>query len=326
MESEIYKLNTNNICKEIEVKYPRLFHLEPGCYNRGEITIEVQEGTKLIVLKARHVPYALKEKVENEIARLEKLGDLERVDSSEWATPVKNVINSNGQLRICEDFKQTLNLHIIMKNHPLPCIEDIFQILQRGKYYFQLDLTRAYMQMPVEVKSREFLTIATNLGYHRYTKVAEGIATGPGEFQKKIEECLRGIRGTIPYIDNIYVTGTTEKEHLLNLENTYKRLEESGLRLNKSKCEFLKSSIEVLGFIIDEMELHQAKSKIKAMVEAPRPIDTKQLQAFLGLINLYARFLPNRSENFKALYDCVSAEKFVWTDKCEKAYEWVKLK
>lgn len=64
-----------------------------------------------------------------------------------------------------------------MRNYPLPRIEDIFRILQGGKRYTELDLKRTYMQISVETASRKFLTIATHIGYLRYTKSAEGIAS-----------------------------------------------------------------------------------------------------------------------------------------------------
>lgn len=46
----------------------------------------------------------------------------------------------------------------------------------------------------------------------------------------------------------------------------------------------------MLGFVIDKDGLHKARSKIKAMVEAPRPKNDKELASFLSLVNFYGRF------------------------------------
>ncbi len=47
------------------------------------------------------------------------------------------------------------------------------------------------------------------------------------------------------YLDDILVTGTNEEEHLRNLEEVLRRLETSGLRLKRSKCEFLGEEVEI---------------------------------------------------------------------------------
>ena len=138
-------------------------------------------------------------------------------------------------------------------------------------------------------------------------------------------EWLQGILGVIRYLDNIFVTGRTNEEHFENLRKVCRRLEERGLRLNKDKCEFLKNSIEVLGYVIDKDGLHKSKSKVKAMVEAPRPTNAKHLLSFLGLVNFYARFLENRSDKLRALYECTNRKRFEWNDDCESAFWWVKI-
>ncbi|XP_046737564.1 uncharacterized protein K02A2.6-like [Diprion similis] len=154
--------------------------------------------------------------------------------------------------------------------------------------------------------------------------MTEGTAPAPGEFQQIMDECLQGILNTIAHLDNIFVTGRTDKEHLENLRKVCKQLEERRLRLNRGKCDFMKERIEVLGYVIDAAGLHKARSKVKAMVEAPRPTNSKQLASFLGLINFYARFLMDRSEKLKPLFDGAHRRNFVWTKECDEAFCWVK--
>ncbi|GFU84199.1 transposon Tf2-9 polyprotein [Trichonephila clavipes] len=74
----------------------------------------------------RTVPFALKGRVENEIDRLEKEGIIEKVDSSEWATPVVPVVKSDGSIRLCADYSVTLNPNLIVPQHPLPRLDEIF--------------------------------------------------------------------------------------------------------------------------------------------------------------------------------------------------------
>ena len=121
-----------------------------------------------------------------------------------------------------------------------------------------------------------------------------------------MEECLQGIPNTIAYMDNIFVTGKTQEIHLENLSRACKSLTERGLRLNSKKCDFMKDRIEVLGFVIDKDGLYKSKAKVKAMYEAPRPKDSKQLDSFLGLVQFYERFLKNGADKLKPLFDCAN--------------------
>lgn len=86
----------------------------------------------------------------------------------------------------------------------------------------------------------------------------------------------------------------------------------------------MKERIEVLGYVIDAAGLHKVRSKVKAMVEVPRPTNSKQLASFLGLINFYARFLMDRSEKLKPLFDGAHRKNIVWTKECEEAFCWIK--
>ncbi|GFY34465.1 uncharacterized protein K02A2.6 [Trichonephila clavipes] len=92
---------------------------------------------------------ALKGRVENEIDRLEKEGIIEKVDSSEWATPVVPVVKSDGSIRLCDDYSVTLNPNLIVPQHPLPRLDEIFGSLNGGKQFTKLDFKHAYLQMKV---------------------------------------------------------------------------------------------------------------------------------------------------------------------------------
>ena len=142
-----------NAENKILTEFKELFGSSPGLYNKKEIKLYLRNDTKPIALRPRHVPFALKDKVEREIERLVSLGHLERVESSECATPIIPVLKSNCQVRICGDFKLTINPHIEFAKRPFPKIDDIFHVLQKGTSYTQLDLPHAYMQIPIDEES-----------------------------------------------------------------------------------------------------------------------------------------------------------------------------
>ena len=93
----------------------------------------------------------------------------------------------------------------------------------------------------------------------------------------------------------ILATGATVEEHLKSLETILNRLMMAGLHIKQNKCELMSSSVTYLGHKIDSDGLHPLLNKIRAIVEAPCPSNTKQLKSFLGLLTYYTKFLPNLS-------------------------------
>ena len=92
--------------------------------------------------KARTVPYALRSKVEQELDRLEKQGIIEKIEFTEWAAPIVPVVKQDGSVRICGDYKVTVNTAAKVDAYPLPRIEDLFASLNGGTAFTKLDLAR----------------------------------------------------------------------------------------------------------------------------------------------------------------------------------------
>ena len=97
--------------------------------------------------KARKVPYTpLKEKVEEELFKLQAAGIISPVKFSDRATPIIPVVKSNGTVRICGDYKTTINPILKVHQHPLPDIDDLQSQLAGVVAFLKLDLSQAYHQ------------------------------------------------------------------------------------------------------------------------------------------------------------------------------------
>ena len=105
--------------------------------------------------------YALRTKVEQEVSRLEKDGVIKPVQFSTWAAPTIPVLKQDGSLRICGDYKVTVNRAAKTYCFPLPRIDDLFASLAGGKAFSKLDLAHAYQQLELDDKSKELVVINT---------------------------------------------------------------------------------------------------------------------------------------------------------------------
>ena len=100
-------------------------------------------------------------------------------------------------------------------------------------------------------------------------------------FQRTMENLLQGLNNVCIYLDDILVTGSSEREHLDNLAAVLEKLEAAGVRLKKSKYHFVKPSVEYLGHKISDKGIQPTEAKIRAIVKAPALNNVSQLKAFL---------------------------------------------
>ena len=226
---------------------------------------------------------------------MEKQGIIRKVDSSDWAAPIVAVPKKDGRFRLCGDYKFTINQALTADQYHLPKPEDLFASLANGTLFTKLDLSQAYLQLQLDKSSMPYVTVNTHQSLYQYTRLPFGVASAPAIFQRLMDTILQGVPGVICYINDIMVTGATEEDHLHNLGEVLKCLEDHGFRLKKSKCTFLAKSVEYLGHQIDQHGIRAVPSKIKAISNAPEPTNVQELQSFLGLLNYYGKFIPNLS-------------------------------
>ncbi|XP_014876941.1 uncharacterized protein K02A2.6-like [Poecilia latipinna] len=148
--------------KQILEEHAPVFKEGIGTLKNIKAQVILEDGAKPRFHKARPVPYAARPKVEAELQRLEEQGILTKVEWSDWATPIVAVSKKTGDsVRICGDFKVSVNPVLRVDQYPLPRIEDIFTAVAGGKHFSKIDLAQAYLQMEVEETSKKYLVINT---------------------------------------------------------------------------------------------------------------------------------------------------------------------
>lgn len=179
--------------------------------------------------------------MEQEIEKLVQLKILEPVDYSEWGTPIVPILKKNGDVRICGDFKVTLNPQLHVDQYTIPKIEELFSKLHGGVEFSKLDLSRAYQQIVLDSNSRDMTTISTTKGLFRYTILVFGLAPAPAIFQKIIDSLLSGIEGVIVFMDDVLISARDRGEHLKRLSIVLKKLNDAGLKVSREVrifCQF----------------------------------------------------------------------------------------
>ena len=265
---------------DIIKRFPLVFQKGVGAIKAYKADIRFKEGAKPNFKKSRSVAYALLPLLQTELDQMQRDGILKPVENSDWETPLMIVPKKNGRLRVCGYFKVTINPCVETKQYPLPTSDDIFARLAGGEVFTKLDLTQAYLQLPVD-DSKSLLVINTPKGLFRYNRLPYGVSMAPAIFQTTMDQVLQGFPVAC-YLDDILIAAPIESEHNLILEKVLQVLLDSGIRL----------SAEYLGHLIDATGIHTTRNKVLAINQAPIPTNITQLRAFVGLINYYGKFIP----------------------------------
>ena len=92
------------------------------------------------------------------------------------------VLKADGKVRVCGDYKLTVNRVSHLEQYPIPTLDDLCEKLTGGKQFSKLDLSHAYSQLPLDNKSKEYATVNTHRGLFRYNRLPYGINSAPAIF------------------------------------------------------------------------------------------------------------------------------------------------
>ena len=115
----------NQVCNaslhSVLCRYPCVFQEGLGTLKGFRVRIYVDPDTPPRFNPAHSVPYALWDKVEKELQRLQEGGTIEPVEFAEWAAPIVAVLKRDrSSVRICGDFSVTVNPASKLDRYPIP--------------------------------------------------------------------------------------------------------------------------------------------------------------------------------------------------------------
>ena len=219
----VYKIaNDISVQANIEDEFVDCFG-EIGCLKRTH-HIEVKEDVKPIIAPIRKIPFALKDKLKEELHRMMKLEIIEPVEKpTDWVNALVIVSKPNGKLRICLD-PRPLNKAIKRQHHKLPTAEEIISQMHGAHYFTKLDASNGFWQIRVDNESADLLTFGTPFGRYRFKRLPFGIHSASEVFQAEVANIISGIEGCANSQDDIIVWGATKKEHDQRLRSCLTRI------------------------------------------------------------------------------------------------------
>ena len=321
--SRLYSLSESATSEEILENFSDVFE-GLGCLST-EYKIQLEKDAKPVVHPPRKIPFAMKNKVKDELCRLERMRVIEKVlEPTEWVNSLVVVEKPNKKVRLCLD-PRDLNKSILREHYPMKTVEEVAAKVNNAKVYSVLDASNGYWQIKLSKDSQKYTTFNTPFGRYKYLRLPFGIKSSSEVFQRTVSQILENLDGCEVIADDILIWGKDTKEHNERLCAVLQRIREANMRLNKAKCKIGLTEVAYDGHVFGPDGLKPSEEKICAILEIPEPRNKKELQRFMGTVNYLGKFIPNLSGINQPLRQLLEKDvAWHWEDAQKKSFKELK--
>jgi hypothetical protein len=173
-QTKMDPVDSGKYLEQIFQRYNDLFVEPLGAVPEFKVTLPIKPDSRPVFLRPRPVPYALLDRVDREIDRLESEGIIERLEYASWGTPLVPIVKSDETIRLCADYKATLNQFLHDDKYPIPKIEDLFAQMHGGVYFCTLDISKAYLHLQMDDEGALLQAISTHKGPYKVKRLMFG--------------------------------------------------------------------------------------------------------------------------------------------------------
>ena len=100
----------------------------------------------------------------------------------------------------------------------------------------------------------------------------------------------------------------------------FKKLQDAGLKLKESKCDFFRPQIHYLGHMLLAEGIQLLPEELDSITNMPVPENQTKVKQFLGQVGYYCKFVPCFSGISRPLSKLMRKDTpFAWTKQCHLA-------
>jgi hypothetical protein len=206
-------------------------------------------------------------------------------------------------------------------------IQELLQRFNKVKFLSSLDLTSAFLRIPLKEHCRKYTAFLFDATQYQFTRVPYGFRNS----QSALIRALKLVLGPdtdgylISYVDDLVIFSRSYDEHQHHLRAVLDKLTSAGFTINLGKCKFYQTQVKFLGHVIDQNGVSPDPDRIAAVLSYPAPHNQKKLRKFLGTCNYHHRFIVQYAESVAPLLPLLKkGSQWKWTDEMQRAFENVR--
>ncbi|GJU68572.1 reverse transcriptase domain-containing protein [Tanacetum coccineum] len=257
----------------------------------AEHRLNVREGCQPVRQKKRGQAAERNIAINDEVSKLVAAGIMREVHYHDWLSNPVMVKKSDNSWRMCVDFKD-LNKACPKDGYPLPEIDWKVESLCGFPFKCFLDVYKGYHQIQMAEEDEEKNAFITN------------------------------------QVDDLVIKSHTEDEIVCDIEETFKTLRKTNMKLNPKKCTFGVEEGMFLGYQVNTKCIKICLDKVDAILSLQSPKCLKDVQKLNGKLASLNRFLAKSAEKslpfFKTLKKCTKKSDFLWIEEAEAAFRQMK--
>ncbi|XP_055930721.1 uncharacterized protein LOC129960966 [Argiope bruennichi] len=217
--------------------------------------------------------------------------------TSNYSSPVTLAYkrDENRKSRLCIDYRK-INSLCKSEAEPLPRIDTLLDKLSTAKVFSTLDLASGYWHIPLHEQDKHKLAFVTTVGLYEFQVLSFGFKNAPAIFDRTIRRILNKHKFSnfaCHYFDDIVVFSNSLEEHYDHLKQIFQMCKKENIKLKFSKCVFAQDKINFLGYEVKEGCISPDNHNIESIKKLQPSKNVKQLQGFLGSLNVYNKFIDS---------------------------------
>ena len=264
--------------------------------------IKLKDPSQVTNIPPYRFPHNLRVVADEYVDKLLKAGVV-RASTSAFSSPLMLVRKAGAkpedpvtkQYRLVHNYKK-VNENLVGTAYPLRNLHELLDDVSSKKVHSVMDLSSGYWQQKlIDPHGASAFTVAGK-GSYEYIRSPQGLATSPGYFTRLIDFVTRGLKNAFVYMDDACVSSDSFEENLADLEATLQRFIKYNLKVSARKTKLGATSINYLGFQIDENGVKPGKLKTECIKQARIPSSKKEISSFLGLCSFFRRVVPKYAD------------------------------
>ncbi|KAH9266092.1 hypothetical protein BASA83_010832 [Batrachochytrium salamandrivorans] len=145
-----------------------------------------------------------------------------------------------------------LNKNTVKDRNPIPLISELLEPCPLARYSLPWTCEVLIIFFASRKETSPRLRLSRSTDSLSSWVMPFGLANAPAQFQRMMNSLFRDVIGkhVLVYLDDIVIYSDNMSDHIAQVQNVLRVLQDNGLYCKAEKCHFYKSEIKYLGYII----------------------------------------------------------------------------